>query len=90
MKMKSLKVILVMVSLFLGGFALAGTVNINTADATTLSEGLNGVGIKKAQAIVDYRQKHGAFKSMNDLANVKGISDKLIEKNKEKMTLGQQ
>ena len=87
--MKMFKALLVAVMLLSGGLVWAGNVNINTADAATLAEGLNGVGIKKAQAIVDYRKKHGAFKSINDLANVKGMSDKLIEKNKDVITLGQ-
>lgn len=87
--MKLIKALFVALMLLSGGFAWAGTVNINTADAAAIAEGLNGVGIKKAQAIVEYRQKHGAFKSVNDLANVKGISEKLIAKNKDKMTLGQ-
>jgi len=89
MKMKIIKALLVAVMLLSGGLVWAGNVNINTADAVTLADGLNGVGIKKAQAIVDYRKQHGAFKSMNDLAKVKGISDKLIEKNKDIITLGQ-
>ncbi len=87
--MKMFKALLVAVMLLSGGLVWAGNVNINTADATALAEGLNGVGIKKAQAIVDYRKKNGAFKSINDLANVKGMSDKLIEKNKDVITLGQ-
>ncbi len=87
--MKIIKALLVAVMLLSGGLAWAGNVNINTADAATLAEGLNGVGIKKAQAIVDYRKQHGPFKSIQDLAKVKGINDKLIEKNKESITLGQ-
>jgi competence protein ComEA len=89
MKMKLIKALLVAVMLLSGGLVWAGNVNINTADAATLADGLNGVGIKKAQAIVDYRKQHGAFKSVNDLAKVKGINDKLIEKNKDLITLGQ-
>jgi competence protein ComEA len=53
-------------------------VNINTADVKTL-ETLPGVGASKAQAIVDYRTAHGNFKSIDDLKNVKGIGDKIIE-----------
>ena len=87
--MKIIKTLFLIVTLLSAGMAWAGTVNINTADAATLAEGLNGVGIKKAQAIVDYRQKHGAFKSVNELANVKGINEKLIAKNKDKISLGQ-
>jgi competence protein ComEA len=88
--MKIFKALLVMFVLLSGGAVWAGSVDINTADAATLAEGLNGVGIKKAQAIVDYRQKHGAFKSTNDLAKVKGISAVLIEKNKDNIALGKQ
>lgn len=88
--MKIFKALLVMFVLLSGGAVWAGSVDINTADAAALAEGLNGVGIKKAQAIVDYRQKHGAFKSMNDLAKVKGISTVLIEKNKDNIALGKQ
>jgi len=55
-------------------------VNINTADAATIATSLNGIGNVKAQAIVDYRQKHGAFRSVDELAQVKGISQKLISR----------
>jgi competence protein ComEA len=57
-------------------------VNINTADAATIATSLNGIGSVKAQAIVDYRQKHGAFHSVDELAQVKGISQKLINRNR--------
>ena len=57
-------------------------VNINTADAATIATSLNGIGHVKAQAIVDYRQKHGAFRSADELAQVKGISQKLINRNR--------
>ena len=87
--MKMFKALLVVVMLLSAGFVWAGNVNINTADAATLADGLNGVGIKKAQAIVEYRSKHGAFKSIKELEKVKGISEKLIEKNKDLITLGQ-
>lgn len=63
--------------------ALAGPVNVNTADAETISESLEGVGLSKARAIVDYRQKHGPFKSANDLSLVKGIGDRTVELNRE-------
>jgi competence protein ComEA len=57
-------------------------VNINTADAATIATSLNGIGSVKAQAIVDYRQKHGAFRTVDELAQVKGISQKLINRNR--------
>ena len=62
---------------------LAAPVNINTADAKSLAANINGIGEKKAEAIVQYRKKHGPFKSADDLTNIKGIGPKLIEKNRE-------
>lgn len=56
------------------------SVNINTADAATLADGLKGVGLKKAEAIVAYRNEHGPFKSVDELVNVKGIGEKSLEK----------
>jgi len=66
-----------------GGVSLAGPVNINTADAATLARELSGVGLKLAQAIVDYRQKHGPFKTPDDLALVKGIGKAAIARNRD-------
>ena len=61
---------------------LAGPVNINTADAATLARELKGVGDTKAAAIIDYRQKHGPFRNVDELALVKGIGQKFIDKNR--------
>jgi competence protein ComEA len=63
--------------------ALAGPVNVNTADAETISESLQGIGLSKAHAIVEYRQKHGPFKSADDLSLVKGIGDRTVELNRD-------
>ena len=63
--------------------AAAGPVDINTADASTLAKELNGVGPSRAQAIVAYRNEHGPFKSVDDLALVKNIPRKLIENNRD-------
>jgi competence protein ComEA len=63
--------------------AFAGPVDINTADASTLAKELNGVGPARAQAIVAYRNEHGPFKSVDDLALVKNMPRKLIENNRE-------
>ncbi len=62
--------------------ALAGPVNINTADAATISAELKGVGLAKAQAIVEYRKKHGPFRSADDLSLVKGIGERTVEINR--------
>ena len=63
-------------------WAFAGPVDINTADAETMSTELNGVGMAKAEAIVEYRKKYGPFKSADDLSLVKGIGDRTVELNR--------
>ena len=60
-------------------------IDINTADVATLDQALEGIGGKKAQAIIEYREKHGPFKSIYDLAQVTGIGEKTIERNKDKI-----
>ncbi len=62
--------------------AYAGQVNINTADAETIAAELNGVGLSKAKAIVEYRTKHGPFRSVDDLSLVKGIGERTVDKNR--------
>lgn len=85
--MKMMKCVVLSVMMLCAGLAWAGEVSINKADAETLALELNGVGHKKAQAIVDYRQKNGPFARVDDLENVKGISLKTIEKNRKSITL---
>jgi len=63
--------------------AQAGPVNINTADAATLSRELKGIGMKRAEAIVEYRRRFGPFKSADELALVKGIGPAAIQKNRD-------
>ncbi len=58
-------------------------VDINTASAAELSEGLVNVGPSKAQAIIDHRQANGPFKSAEELALVKGIGLKTVERNRD-------
>lgn len=62
--------------------AFAGPVNVNTADAKTIAKELDGVGKAKAQAIVEYRQKNGPFRTPEDLLKVEGIGENVLEKNK--------
>ena len=76
--------------LFLSLFAFnvfATPVNVNTADAKTISDALSGIGLKKAEAIVKYRTEKGLFKTVDDLTNVKGIGQKTIDKNKKDILL---
>ena len=61
---------------------LAGPVNLNSADATTLAKELDGIGPAKAQAIVEYRQKNGPFRSPEDLLQVEGLGPRVLEQNK--------
>lgn len=67
--------------------AWAGPVDINKADAATIAKELQGVGLSRAQAIVEYREKNGAFKSVDDLRKVKGIGAKTLEQNRANIRL---
>lgn len=73
--------VLVAAALFSTG-ALAGVVNINTADAKVLAKELTGVGPAKAEAIVKYRQEKGGFKSPEEIKKVEGVGDAIYEANK--------
>ena len=68
---------------------MAETVNINTADAETMARVLNGVGLKKAEAIVRHRETHGRFDSAADLTAVKGIGESIVEKNADKIVVSE-
>ncbi len=61
-------------------------ININTASAGELAT-LTGVGAKSAQAIIDYREMMGPFKTVDDLTKVKGIGEKTLEKNRHRLTV---
>lgn len=70
-----------------GKLAKVSTININKANEQQLAKMLKGVGLKKARAIVEYRNQFGAFKSISELSAVKGIGKQTIEKNKSIITL---
>ncbi|TQQ48989.1 ComEA family DNA-binding protein [Vibrio cholerae] len=63
------------------------TVNINTASAEELATLLKGIGLKKAQAIVDYREANGPFSNIDDLTNVKGIGEATVRNNATRILL---
>jgi len=65
-----------------------GKVNINTASVEELTQ-LQKVGPKTAERIVTYRNDNGPFKTVDDLKNVKGVGDKILELNKGRISVGQ-
>lgn len=67
--------------------AKSGAININTADAQSLADGLQGIGMSKAQLIVAHRKEHGPFTTADELGDVKGIGKKTLEKNRARITL---
>ena len=92
MPMKPLRNVLATLLL---GYALTGAaapspVDINTADALQLAEAMDGVGPAKAEAIVEYREAHGPFGSLEDLGLVKGIGQSTLERNRDRLTVGKQ
>ncbi|UAK22409.1 helix-hairpin-helix domain-containing protein [Kluyvera sp. CRP] len=62
-------------------------VSINTASAEALAQAMDGVGLKKAQAIVSYREEYGPFKTLDDLKQVPGMGSSLVERNLAHLTL---
>ncbi len=54
-------------------------IDLNKADALVLAKSIKGIGQKRAEAIVKYREEHGKFNSINDLSKVKGFSNRFVE-----------
>jgi competence protein ComEA len=65
------------------GFAVAGPVNINTADEETLAAELEGVGPALAAAIVRDREENGTYESPDAITRVRGIGQKVLDDNRE-------
>lgn len=63
-----------------------GVININTATLEELQK-INGVGEIKARSIIEYREKNGGFKSIDEMKNIDGIGDKTFEKMKDGITV---
>lgn len=86
--MTSLKGWLSILLLLFAGFAFAGeTVNINVANAESLALAIKGVGQKRAEAIIEYREQFGPFRSVDELTQVQGIGDKLLEGSRHNLTV---
>ena len=67
--------------------ATSAAVNINTADAKTLASNLKGVGEARAVEIIRYREAYGPFSSVDELAEVKGIGQSTVDRNRAVITL---
>jgi len=78
---------LVCASLLFSSSIFASPVNINSASALKIAQSLSGIGATKAQAIVDYRKKHGMFSSLDAVLKVKGIGKSIIAKNQKDILL---
>jgi len=68
--------------------ANAEPIDINTASAADIAAVLNGVGEKKAAAIVAYRKQNGPFQDILELTKVSGIGVKLVENNRDNLMVG--
>lgn len=66
---------------------IANVININEADTETLVLELSGIGHKRAQAIITYREQNGNFKTVDDLIKVSGISKKILDQNRARITV---
>jgi competence protein ComEA len=81
------KLLLILVTAFAFAIPAWAAVDLNTATQSQL-ETLDGVGPKKAEAIIEYRKKNGGFKSVNDLDKVPGFGAKTVDKLKKDITVG--
>lgn len=54
--------------------------NLNNADAQALSKSIKGIGLRRAEAIIKYREAHGSFKSVTELSEVPGIGKNFVGK----------
>jgi competence protein ComEA len=82
------RITLGLTALLLPLLAMAGPVDINSADAATLARELNGVGDSRARAIVEYREKNGRFASPEDLMRVSGIGQQVFNLNRDNIRVG--
>ena len=78
---------LLAICLLIPTLLFAETININTADKETLMSTIKGVGEKRAEAIIAYREDHGSFKSIEELANVRGVGPSIVESNMDNLSL---
>ena len=65
----------------------ASSVDINRADAQTIADVLVGIGLTRAQAIVDYRAEYGPFEDVYELVNVRGVGERTVNLNETRIRL---
>ena len=83
-----MKLIVKLLTLLIFGMGTAlAAVNINTATQSEL-ESVKGLGASKAKAIIEYREKNGAYKSVDDLDKVKGFGKASIDKLRADLSVG--
>ncbi|MDX1433327.1 MAG: helix-hairpin-helix domain-containing protein [Gammaproteobacteria bacterium] len=70
-----------------GALPAAEPVDINSASAESLAAAMSGVGMKRAQAIVEHRDRNGPFESVDELAEVSGIGPHIIEQSRDRITV---
>jgi competence protein ComEA len=89
MKSKSIKSLLTLLAtgLFSVWAWAAQPVNVNSASAEEIADSLKGIGLSKAEAIVNYRKNSGQFKHVDELVNVKGIGIRTVDINRKYILL---
>ena len=80
--MQKIKMLAAIAAFTFSSLTFASPVNINTATASEISDSLNGIGMVKAQAIVDFRTANGLFSSADQITMVNGIGEATYENNK--------
>ncbi len=85
--MEIIKKTLLAVCLLTPTLLFAETVNINTADKEALMTSIKGVGETRAEAIIAYREQNGSFKSVEELADVRGVGPSIVEKNMDNLSV---
>lgn len=79
--MKAITTLAALAAFTFSTLTFASPVNINTANAEQIAESLTGIGMVKAQAIIDYRDTNGLFSSADQIVLVRGIGDATFNAN---------
>ena len=85
--MEIFKKTLLALCLLIPTLLFAEAININTADKDALMSAIKGVGEKRAEAIIAYREQNGPFKSIEELTEVRGLGASIVEKNMDNLSV---